>query len=94
MTNKITTIDSTQLVTIDTRRKDQHPAIVYLTSLSKGSRRAMEHSLTVIAQILTRVFCHIPPKRYSSKIPLEYQGSGLLQSAGASRLPPLIQNRT
>ena len=50
---ELTTIDTTQLATIDTSRIDENPAVVYLASLSPGSRRAMERSLTVMAQILT-----------------------------------------
>ncbi len=52
--NELTSIDPTQLTTIDTGRIDQNPAVVYLAGLSPGSRRAMERSLTVMAQILTR----------------------------------------
>jgi len=51
--DELTTIDTTQLATIDTSRIDENPAVVYLASLSPGSRRAMERSLTVMAQILT-----------------------------------------
>lgn len=49
----------TDLATVETRelapatRLDQHPAAVYLASLSKGSRPAMAHALDVIAQIVT-----------------------------------------
>lgn len=50
---ELTTIDTIQLATIDTSRIDENPAVVYLASLSPGSRRAMERSLTVMAQILT-----------------------------------------
>ena len=51
--NELTPFEPTQLATIDTSRVDQNPAVVYLAGLSKGSRRVMERSLTVIAQILT-----------------------------------------
>ena len=44
---------SSQLKAISPQRPDQNPAAVYLTSLAPGSRPAMEHALTVVAQILT-----------------------------------------
>lgn len=50
---ELTLPHTTQLVTLDTTHADQNPAVVYLASLSAGSRQAMAGSLLVMAQILT-----------------------------------------
>ncbi len=53
MSNQLTTIEQSELVTLDMGRVDQNAAGVYLAGLSKGSRPAMEGALNVIAQIVT-----------------------------------------
>ena len=81
--NELTTIDPAQLTTIDTGRIDPNPAVVYLAGLSYGSRRAMERSLTVMAQILTNNegadYLHIPWQQ------LRFQHTAALRAVLAER---------
>jgi site-specific recombinase XerD len=53
MENLPATIEHQNLVTIADNRADQQPAVVYLASLSAGSRRTMAQSLSTMANILT-----------------------------------------
>lgn len=47
-----TTSEAKHLATIDMQQADQQPAVVYLASLSVGSRRTMTQALNTMAQIL------------------------------------------
>jgi hypothetical protein len=67
-----------------------HPAAVYLSSLSEGSRRAMLSSLNAIARLLTEGECDAFSLDWSK---LRYHHTAAIRTALKQRLAPATTNK-
>jgi len=67
-----------------------HPAAVYLSSLSEGSRRAMLSSLNAIARLLTEDECDAFSLDWSK---LRYHHTAAVRTALKQRLAPTTTNK-
>ena len=68
----------------------QHPAAVYLGSLSEGSKRTMGSSLNAIARLLTDGKCDAMTLDWSQ---LRYRHTAAIRTALAQRLEPATVNK-
>ncbi len=82
--------DWRKLALPETRSLDQNPAIVYLASLSEGSRRTMFHALDTIAEILTGGQLDVFSLNWSA---LRYQHTAAVRAVLAERYRPSTANK-
>ena len=82
---EITSLSLTQPVPLT-----QHPAAVYLGSLSEGSKRTMGSSLNAIARLLTGGKCDAMTLDWSK---LRYRHTAAIRTALAQRLAPATVNK-
>lgn len=80
-----------ELALHEARPLDQNPAMVYLASLSEGSRRTMFHALETVAAILTENQLDVFSLEWSA---LRYQHTAAVRARLADMYSPATANKT
>ncbi len=75
---------------LDVSEPQQHPVLVYLASLSPGSRRTMKAALDVMAQLLTSGRCEALSLDWSQ---VRFQHGAALRAVLAERYAPATANK-
>ena len=78
------------LIPVQRISRDQHPAWVYLASLSEGSRRTMASALDTIAQMITDGGCTLDTMPWHQ---LRYQHTQAIRAQLAARYAPAMANK-
>jgi len=78
-----------ELVLLHQPAPDEHPAAVYLASLSLGSRRSMRTALNLIAALLTSGRCDMSTLDWGA---LRFQHTAVIRAAMAERYAPASAN--